>query len=478
MLTNLLPAVLLFSALGAADVSLKPGAHLAFRGTVAQLNADHTPGEARKSFDLSLWVVESTDSSQRLYWLVDERGQGAWPWSERFGELNVAVGEPGQTDSSRGPALLYDYDEGQSVIPLASPLWHAGKSLAAGKPLATGAAWTAGGWKYEVQGEQKAEGREAWQIRVSNNYGAKRVLFVDKQLPLIVKSNERIFMNKGTEYDLETRLVATEQLPAERFQQVQATFAGLIALRGKLNRPLRTPDVQWSPAQMKLLTERLPELEKKAADGPLAKLLAAATRDVKLQSGRADEVAQLTAKYIGQTIGKFQMPGLSSAPAARDGAARGAETRDGLSDADVAGNVTVLHFWEYRDEPLVEPYGQVGYLEFLYQRRKEAGVRVVGVAVDGRLADEASRRAATTSIRKLKSFMNLSYPLVLDAGGFIKQLGDPRVVGAPLPLFVVVGRDGKISHYHVGFYAIDREHGLKELDAAVAAALEKKLEKK
>ena len=28
----------------------------------------------------------------------------------------------------------------------------------------------------------------------------------------------------------------------------------------------------------------------------------------------------------------------------------------------------VLHFWDYRDKPLRQPYGQVGYLDFL--RRK------------------------------------------------------------------------------------------------------------
>lgn len=486
MLTNLLPAVLVLSTLGAADTSLKPGTHLALRGTVAQLNADRTPGEARKSFDLSLWVVEATDSSTRLFWLVDERGQGAWPWSERFGELSVptsqgtsgegagkpAADSPGakspadssptdSTTADRGPALLYDYDEGQSVIPLAAPIWRA-ESRGADKPLAAGAQWSNGGWNYEVLGDQKIDGHDAWRVRASNAYGPKRVVCVDKHSPLVVKSNERVFMNKGTEYDLETRLVAVEQMPGEQFDKLRATMSGLTALRGKLNLPARTPEVQWSPEQTKRLAERLPEIEKTAADGPLAKLVAAATRDINLQSGRADEVAQLTSKYVGQSIGKFQVQGLAGG------------ARDGLSDADLAGNVTVLHFWEYRDEPLTEPYGQVGYLEFLYQRRKDAGVRVVGVAVDGRLAEEASRRAATSSIRKLKSFMNLSYPLVLDSGGLIKQLGDPRGVGATLPLFVVVGRDGKIAHYHVGYYGIDRERGLKELDAAIAAALEMK----
>ena len=133
--------------------------------------------------------------------------------------------------------------------------------------------------------------------------------------------------------------------------------------------------------------------------------------------------------------------------------------------------MTVLHFWDYRDVPLKEPYGQVGYLEFLYQKRKDQGLKVYGVAVDGRLKDDAERRTAITGIRKLKAFMNLTYPLVLDSGAGIKAVGDPRLVGATLPLVQASSscRDGRVSHYHVGYYEVDRQAGLKELDEAVTA---------
>ena len=55
----------------------------------------------------------------------------------------------------------------------------------------------------------------------------------------------------------------------------------------------------------------------------------------------------------------------------------------------------MLHFWEYRDQPLKEPYGQVGYLEFLFQKRKEEGVKVYGVAVDGRLNVQNDARTSS-----------------------------------------------------------------------------------
>jgi hypothetical protein len=100
-------------------------------------------------------------------------------------------------------------------------------------------------------------------------------------------------------------------------------------------------------------------------------------------------------------------------------------------------------------------------------------VKVYGVAVDGRLADPAERGQALRGIRKLKAFMNLSYPILLDSGGLIRNFGDPRPAGAELPLFIVIGPDGRIAHYHAGTYTVDRNEGLRELSTAVTKALGK-----
>jgi alkyl hydroperoxide reductase subunit AhpC len=233
----------------------------------------------------------------------------------------------------------------------------------------------------------------------------------------------------------------------------------MIALRDKLNRPARTEEEIWTLEQRQVLADHLPSVEKTSSTGPLSKIVRAAARDLELQAGRADAVAELSAKFEGQEVGQFTVAGLGS---------------DTLSNEDLKGNVTVLHFWDYRHEPLEEPYGQVGYLEFLYSRRKAEGAKVYGIAVDGRLNEEANRGTIVSGVRKLKSFMNLSYPIVLDAGGLIKQFGDPRLVGATLPLVVVVGPDAKIIHYHVGHYEVDRQAGLKQLDQVVDEALKDK----
>lgn len=441
----MLPAVL------AAEAPLTPGTQLAYRGSVAQLKADHSPGEATKTFDVTFFVAEADASGAKVYWLLEERGQGHWPWSERFGVLSLdAKGLPG---GSVGPSLLYDYGGGKSVVSLPMPV------LAADRSLSPDAAWEENGLKYQVEGEKKLEGRDAWQVEVLNNFGRKRVAWVDKKSPMVLGVDERVFMNQGTEYLLRMRWAAAETLAPEQASKNAAVFGALTELRNKLNRPARSELEEWNEPQLKLLAEQLPGIGKAGAGGPLAKLLASAANDLEAQSGRVTAVEELAAKFQGQPTPKFALDGLSQAK---------------LSQADLPGNVTVLHFWDYRNEPLEEPYGQVGYLEFLFSRHKDQGLKVYGVAVDGRFDDEASRSAAASGVRKLKSFMNLSYPILFDGGKLVKEFGDPRLVGATLPLFAVIGPDGKILHYHVGFYEVDRQQGLKELDRVIGEALKSK----
>ena len=98
-------------------------------------------------------------------------------------------------------------------------------------------------------------------------------------------------------------------------------------------------------------------------------------------------------------------------------------------------------------------------------------MKVYGVAVDERLKENRTRSAALQSIKKVKTFMNLSYPVMLDDGAVLAQFGDPRQLGATLPLFVVVGPDGKILHYHAGVYEVNKDRGLAELDDITQQAL-------
>jgi alkyl hydroperoxide reductase subunit AhpC len=438
-------------ATGAEPTTLKPGVQLSFRGGVIELRRDRAAAAApNKSFDLTLLVSAADDAGLQLFWLTDERGQGGWPWLERFGRLHLDAKH--KVVGDHGPALLYDYGSGKQAIPLLVPF------LATDTPPAAGARWQQDGLEYEVDATKELADRETWQIEVQNNTGPKRTLWLEKGSPLVVGCDERLFMDKGTEYQLQMRLVAVDELSDDELRGQRDGFGSLMALRSQLKRAPGSQADELEPADLKLLGQRLPELEKAILKGPISKLVRDAERELGVQTGRADAVAKLGGQHVGQPVEKFSITGLGP---------------EGLDQDALAGHITVLHFWDYRDEPLKEPYGQVGYLEFLHNRRKADGVRVYGVAVDGRLKSEQTRRAAMNSVRKLTSFMNLTYPVLLDDGTLLKQFGDPRLLGAALPLVVVIGPDGKIAHYHVGFYQVDRQDGLKELDEAVTALLKR-----
>lgn len=444
-------SVILAAVIGTFLTAAVPeaGTQLAYRGTVARLNDDRTPGQAEKSFDLQLLWRDDQGESAQVYWTVNENGRGRWPWIERFGQftvgadLRVAGGTP--------PALLYDRGEGTSTIVVPMPL------LKVPAGAGEGTAWSQGELEYEVLSSAKVEDRAVWNVEVRNNYGRRAMLQVDQKSPLVLALQQRVFMGMGEEYVLAMQLVAQEKLETDALLTVAGSYEQMLQLRGKLGRSDRKEKATWNAEQLAALKEGLASV--KIEQGPLVKVADAAQLDLETQSKRAAELGNLATGLIGKPMPKFELSGLS-----------GAE----LSSADLEGQVTVLHFWEYRDTPLQEPYGQVGYLDFLHNRRKAAGVKVYGVTVDERLADESTRSAAVRSASKLRSFMNLGYPVLLDDAKLLNQVGDPRESGGELPVFVVIGKDGKIVEYKVGYYEVDRNEGLKQLDAIVGEALEAK----
>jgi peroxiredoxin len=141
--------------------------------------------------------------------------------------------------------------------------------------------------------------------------------------------------------------------------------------------------------------------------------------------------------------------------------------------ADLAGKIVLLHFWTYQGDPFPpEPYGQVGFLDYLYHRRNKLGLRVYGVAIDSKSADRGQLPAVARSVRKLQSFMNLTYPVVVD-DGTLEKLGDPERVGAKLPLWVLIDPKGTVVQYKVGNYVIKADEGLSQLDQAILDLIKK-----
>ena len=400
--------------------------------------ADETPV---KRFNLYCLVVREPDGGRKLAFVLNERGAGGWSWPERFG--SIALDGVFKQVSPGSPRLLYEYEGNPLIIPLPLPV----PDYTA--KLTPGAKWTNGKEAWEVGRTQKVQDRNCWQVEVSTNFGRKKSLAIDADSPLIVALEERMFFGQGDEHLLTMQLDALKSLDAEQLARTRAALPALIKLQSDMQRSENETRPELTEAQIKVAAQALPGLQEESADTPFSSLVSAINKDIKGQLQRTDEVSRLAEKFIGKPAPKFSLT-------LTDNTTVPAES--------LVDKITVLHFWEYQGEPLVEPYGQVGYLEFLYNRRRKLGVQVYGVAVDARLADKQSSPAALKSIQKLKSFMNLDYPIAIDDGKLLAKFGDPTNYGAKLPLWVVIGPDGNVAHYHAGFYKINPDEGLHELD--------------
>lgn len=431
------------------DSAFEAGLQLRYQGSVSKVFGDE-PGPTLKSVTLRYLVTEGkAGEGFQLAYLVSERGSGAWSWPERFGQV-AFDGANRPVGSGNGPAAMFDYDGTPIVLPIDWPLLHHPEAL---RP---GLNWNQDRLRFQVTGQEERAGRQCWKVEVTDRRGPSKLLWVEAGTDLLVAVEQHVFMGQGDEHRLALALVESRRVGPDDLQREKSPVELLLAIKNKLRRGEVNMPRDLTPEQLEIVNDSLEELQRRADKTQTRGLVAAIVRDVRAARERNDEVSQLRAKVLGKAVPEFSL-----------------ETLDGkrLSQRDLDGKVTVLHFWDYRGEPLVEPYGQVGYLDFLYNKRRGDGVQVFGVAVDSRLGREAERRTAVKEIRKLRDFMNLGYSIALDTGDVLARFGDPQGVGAKLPLFVVVRRDGTVSHYSAGFYPIDADQGLKPLEQAVDAVL-------
>lgn len=417
-----------------------PAAELRYTGALSKAGQS-ADGTAVKRFSLYCAVSRDAKNARRLAWFLNERGGGGWSWPERFGAIDL---DDQLRPISKGAIrLLYEYEGTPIVVPLPTPV------VGYAPLLKNGATWTDGKEAWEVVKQAKVQDRNAWQVQVSTSFGRKRTLWIDADAPLVVALEERVFVGQGDEHVLTMQLESIKPLDEQQLARDTQALPGLLKLQTDLGRNESEFRPELSEAQLKAAGDALAALQKDSADTPLSALVSAISKDVKGQLQRTDEVARLAEKLIGKEAPAFALN-------LTDKTRVGEENRK--------GQITVLHFWEYQNEPLVEPYGQVGYLDFLSGKRRKLGVQVYGVAVDGRLGDEQASSPALKSIQRLKQFMNLSYGIAIDDGKLLAKFGDPRRYGAKLPLWVVIDADGRIAHYHTGFYKINPDEGLQQLD--------------
>jgi len=451
---NLLWIGCLVASLSVTEIPI--GTELQYTGTLSpqSKSGQGNTGADDKTFAVTAVAISDSDGAPQLAWNLEERGGGSWTWPERFGAIAVA---PNGKPNSPVLRLLQTHDAVPHPVAIRSPLF---ESL---DKLAPDASWSDGRLEFRVARKRRVKDRDCWQVEVVSNQGRSQSLLVDASTGILVSLEQRVFMGRGDEYQLKMELQSQKVLSGADVDKTQTAFTSLRRLQGALERTGEQKVVEPTPPQLKAAQGMIAPIERQAEGTMWAKLTAIIARDLVQQERRLEGAAGLAKKFIGQVAPKSTL-----------------KFADGttISTSDLQGKVAVLHFWEYRNENLAEPYGQTGYLDFLNGKRKKLGVKVIGVNVDPRIADRDNSAAAVRSMKKLQEFMNLAYDVAIDDGTVLGHFGDPRSLGSPLPLWIVIGPDGKINHYHVGFYNITPDEGLKELDEAVIAALRKQREAK
>jgi peroxiredoxin len=419
------------------------GTELQYTGTVTRQTKD---GETEvKNFSLHAVIINRNDKPHLAYH-TEERGSGTWGWPERFGLLSI----DDLTSNVVPIRLLQTHEEQQYPLPVRSPVFEFRDKLT---PQTS---WTDGRKEYVVTRKRTFKNRECLQVEVSSNIGRKQTLIVEADTGILVSLDEKIVLGRGDEFRMKMELQSQKQLDETDLAKSETTLESLIALHSQLARTSEQKAVELTPEQLKLVQTEVPRIEKEAQGTTWSRLVAAISRDLQQQQKRLTGVAGLEKKRIGQPAPDWQLK-------LTDGTS--------ISNEDLKGKVVVFHLWQYRGEPLNEPYGQIGYLDFLNNKRKKLGVKVIGVNIDERFSDPAQTGVANRSMKKLLEFMNVSYDMAIDDGSVLAAFGDPRDFGAPLPLWIVIGHDGNVAHYHAGFYDIKPDEGLKQLEEAVIQAV-------
>jgi peroxiredoxin len=437
--------------LAAASASELPmGTELQYSGTLTQQSK--SPTSEQKTFAITALAVPTEDGSAQLAWSLEERGGGGWSWPERMGVLKFGSANTTKSQSIR---LLQTHDGLPNPIGVRSPLFEFQDKLAAD------AAWSDGRFEYRVARKRKLKDRDCWQVEVASNLGRSQTLVIDAASGIVVSLEQRVFMGRGDEFQLKMDLQSQKTLSAADLGKAVAAFEKLHQLQESLGRTGEQKVVELTSDQLASAQQKIGAIEQQADGTMWARLAGIISRDLQQQARRLEGAAGLSRKFVGQAAPKavFKLADGSTIPS-----------------TETQGKVVVLHFWEYRNENLMEPYGQIGYLDFLNGKRKKLGVKVIGVNVDPRMAERENVAAGIRSMKKLTEFMNLAYDVAIDDGTVLAQFGDPRTLGSPLPLWVVIGHDGKVVHYHIGYYNITPDEGLKQLDEAVIAALRKQRE--
>jgi hypothetical protein len=425
---------------------LEEGTLHTYRGSFQAVKVDQP--SAGKSFELTLLVGPSENGVTDVYWhLADSSGKPI-PWNERWGRVKWSPKK--RTIEGETPSFPFEHPSGTTRVNIAIPLPLFDHELSAG------ATWNEGKIEFEVQEGNPVAERETLAVIARTLIGRSRTMTVDQEDHRVYSLRENVFVGQGQEHLLKYQLTDSNMLEAESLNKTLAAFAAWTKLREEWKAIHEDASPGARAKAGRVVSGKLPQLQKDSEGTFLAALAQVVANQTK---GEAEQSAALDAmrkSALGKSLPAFDLNDASN---------------KAWSNAAMKNKVVVLHFWTYRDENLHEPYGQVGYLDFIARRNDPAQVQVVGVAIASENPDE--RLKQRSAVRRFRDFMNVSYPILLDDGSLLKKLGDPRAVERELPLFVVVDARGNVVEYKAGLYDVKRDEGLAELQATIKKALTK-----
>ncbi len=399
-------------------------------------------GEILRRFEVQLF---SSDGSH-FFHVADDVRQGC-PWPDSFGVTGTAV-----SPEKVQPHLIYPYD-GNTYFIVLPPLL-----ISFPENTEPGSTWNQAGWQMTTLARKNLNGTEVWEVEAREPRGRRQTILADAVSGILVRAESDVFMGQGDQFLLTLERSATSVLADAISQTVKDLQSELLKLQGELNRRADAQLAELSERQVNDTVATLETLTKLATGTPLERLVRQIRSDSEQQKKRLETVAGQASSVMNSAAPAFSLNLVSGGT---------------LKSESLQGKTIVLHFWDYRDAPLSEPYGQTGYLEFLFNQRKSRNVQVIGVSTNQDLQNPENQNRGRRAARKLSEFMNLSYPIGYDDGALLKSLGDPRDSRGQLPLWLVINPEGKVIHYHAGFYEIDVTKGLSELDTAILKAIGK-----
>lgn len=425
----------MLSADGAASDAVQ---HSEFAGALIQPGDED--GEILRRYEVQLFTTNQT----HFYHVIDDARHGC-PWPDSFGRTGPDVG----TETVQ-PHLIYDYD-GQAYQVAIPPL-----VVALPKNIEAGATWDEAGWQMTAIELRSVNNIPAWNVEARERRGRRQTLTVDAADGMTLRAEADVFMGQGDQFKLTLARSSVKPLETATSASITALQKELLELQTTLKRRPDAHDNELSARQIADVASALEHLTSLAAGTPLEGLVRQMKMDITRQRKREEYTADRATALMGTDAPQFTL-------SLMDGRT--------LESGNLKGKTVILHFWNYRDAPLSEPYGQTGYLEFLFNQKQKMDVTVVGISTNPDLQSKENLSRGRRSVRKLSEFMNLSYPVGHDDGTLLKAFGDPRDTQGQLPLWIVINDDGKVAHYHAGFYEVDAAQGLKELEAVLADLL-------